>query len=59
MSVIQSIRARSVASLRKARARDEEDSDKVAPVADESDVDTSPDHAPPPPGMGKLVDRTV
>jgi hypothetical protein len=60
MSAVQSIRAKSAASSQKARATalaDDEDSDKIAPAESVEDVPAEP--APAPPGMGKLVDRTV
>ena len=61
MSAVQSIRAKSGTSPQKARptAPDDEDSDEVAPASDEAAADAGAEHAPPPPGMGKLVDRTV
>lgn len=62
MRAVQNIRAKSGASSQKARAtasKDDEDSDSVAPVPDEAVEDTAAKHAAPPPGLGKLVDRTV
>lgn len=63
MSVIQSIRAKSAASPQKARAGaarddDDEESENVAPAPDEAVEDAGARPAPPP-GMGKLVDRSV
>jgi hypothetical protein len=60
MSAVQNIRAKSATSSQKARptaSADDEDSDKVAPADPVEDTPAEP--APPPPGMGKLVDRTV
>jgi hypothetical protein len=62
MRAVQNIRAKSGASPQKARAtasKDEEDSESVASASDETVEDTAAKHAAPPPGMGKLVDRTV
>ncbi len=59
MNTVQGIRAKSSASAQKARADDDEDSEKVAPISDDAVEAVAPEHAPPPPGMGKLVDRSV
>jgi hypothetical protein len=62
MSAVQTIRAKSGASLQKARAtasESDDETDDVAPTPDDPGADQGGEHAPPPPGMGKLVDRTV
>jgi hypothetical protein len=61
MSAVQTIRAKSGASSQKARATasDDEDSDDVAPASDDAVEHAAAKQASPPPGMGKLVDRTV
>jgi hypothetical protein len=61
MSVVQTIRAKSGASPQKARvtASDDEDSEAAAAEPEEAVEHETAEHAPPPPGMGKLVDRTV
>ncbi len=61
MSAVQSIRAKSGTSPQKARptAPDEKDSDEVALAPDEAADDAGAEHAPPPPGMGKLIDKTI
>jgi hypothetical protein len=60
MSAIRNIREKSGASPQTARvtAPDAQDSEPVAPAADEAAMDGDTPHAPPP-GMGLLVDRTV
>jgi hypothetical protein len=62
MSAVQNIRAKSGASSQKARATatsDNDDSDKVSPVPDEPVEEAAADTAPPPPGMGALLDRKI
>ena len=62
MSAVQSIRAKSGASSQKARAaasKDDGDADHVAPALDDAVEEASAEPAPPPPGMGKLIDRTI
>ena len=61
MNAVQRIKAKTGATSHTARAAppSDEDADKIAPVSDEAVEDAPAHHAPPPPGMGKLVDRTV
>ena len=61
MSAVQTIRAKSAASSQKARATasDKDDSDELALAPDEVVEEAAAEPAPAPPGMGKLVDRSV
>lgn len=62
MSTVQTIRAKSATSPDKARAtasKSDDDSDRVALAPDDVVEDDAQTPAPPPPGLGKLVDKTV
>jgi hypothetical protein len=61
VSAIQSIRAKSATAMRKAQptpSRDDDGDDILASPDDATENADAP-VAPPPPGMGKLVDRSV
>jgi hypothetical protein len=62
VSEIQSIRAKSATAMRKAQpatSRDDDDAADDAVPPDDAAEDVSPPVASPPPGMGKLVDRSA
>jgi hypothetical protein len=62
MSAVQTIRAKSGASPDKARAiasKDDDESDAVAPASGDTVEENAASPAPPPPGLGKLVDKTI
>jgi hypothetical protein len=61
MSAVQTIRAKSGTSPDKARtiaAKNDDDADDAAPAPEESVEDDAVSPAPPP-GLGKLVDKTI
>jgi hypothetical protein len=60
MSTVQAIRPKSASFSQKTRkAADEEDSKRVAPISDQAVENVDAEPAPPPPGMGKLMDRSI
>jgi hypothetical protein len=62
MSAVQTIRAKSGTSPDKARAaasKNDDDADKVALAPDDAVEEDAASPAPPLPGLGRLVDKTI
>ena len=62
MSAVRNIRAKSGTSSEKARATatgDDNDSEQVSLAPDEPIEEAPTESPPPPPGMGRLLDRKI